>query len=119
MIYKVYNDKYVAAILSSTSQLAEWLNTVPKELCDTLRIERIMAREYPFELIECLLGGDRLHLFVEGDTHHDMAKLMKNHGHKVVCTFTIEKDFLGDPKNPGLDYMGILPHEHEAEENVN
>jgi hypothetical protein len=115
MIYKVYTDKYVAAILSSTSDLGDWLSRVPHKLCDTLKVEQLHTiKKYPFILIEGEINGKRI--FFPDSIDGAMKQTLTNMGLKILTTYTIDKDFTGDPHNPGEDYMGILSHEHEEED---
>lgn len=119
MIYKVYNDQYVAAVIEGEFELAQWLISVPQDriAIKELRIEPIRLM-YPFQIIESIKDDKRVFFPVSGDPSETkaMKNLFESAGFKILAIFTIEKDFRGDPKNPGLDYMGILPHEHEEED---
>lgn len=115
MIYKIYNDQYVAAIIEGTFELGQWLISVPEERVKTLRVEPFIGQKsYPITLMEYSYKNRRIFM-------HDTDGRLKGTlgglpGIKLLCTYTIDKDFRGDPKNPGLDYMGILNHEHEPED---
>lgn len=115
MIYKVYTDHYIAAIIQGTFELGQWLIGVPKDRAQNLRIEIISQVEYPFQMLECEFSKKRFFIQVTDDVNGS-KKAYTTLGIKVLATYLIEKDFLGDPKNPGEDYMGILPHDHEPEE---
>lgn len=120
MIYKVYNDRYVAAILASTVSLADWLKKAGTEKIfeKQLVVEGLHWATYPFYLIE--VERDNKRMFVGSKDEDGEVKSLKNlfssTGFKVLATYYITKDFVGDPNNPGNDYMGILDHEHEEED---
>lgn len=117
MIYRVYNDQYIAAIIEGTFELSQWLISVPKERLDGLRVEGCGPAKYPMTILEYELLKKRLFLYVLGDVGAT-KNAVGGTGMKLLCTYTIHKDFRGDPKNPGLDYMGILDHEHEDEDEI-
>lgn len=118
MIYKVCNDHYIAAVIEGTWTLAYWLTKVPKHECDNLRIEQMTGVSYPFELSEFEKDGKRIFLGSLEKETKAMQKTIKNLRAELLATYRIDKDFFGDPKKPGQDYMGILPHEHEEEHMV-
>jgi hypothetical protein len=112
-IYKVVGDKYVAAVIQGTYQLSLWLMGVPRSRLDTLKVHSMTGREsYPFDLIEFKM--DKTVTFVEADIEDvdDMCKTLRGSGASVLAVYRITKDFQGDPKNPGADYMGALDHVH-------
>lgn len=114
MIYKVYDNRYVAAILDGTDELSAWMNKVPSTVLVRLTVEPIPDFKYPFHLIEFQNpDGDRIFLPVQREKDIKFnAALIKMNDHKLLATYDIRGNFYGDPQNPGLDYMGILPHDH-------
>jgi hypothetical protein len=118
MIYKVYNTRYVAAVLEGTDNLSEWMNKVPSVVLVNLTIEPMADIKYPFTLIEFKNpDNERIFMPVQREKDVNFSKaLIKSNGHKILATYDIKQDFLGDPQNPGMDYMGILPHDHEDED---
>lgn len=114
MIYKVYTESYVAAIVDSTVKLSKFLQKVPERTLNRLKIEQLHAvKGYPFELVEGEVNG-KLVFIPSNDS--DLTKgALANMGMKIIATYRVEKDFMGDPVNPGLDYMGALDHRHEDE----
>lgn len=114
-IYKVVSDKYVAAIIQGTYQLSLWLMNVPRSRLDTLKVHSMTGTEsYPFDLIEFKM--DNTVTFVQSHIEDvdDMCKTLKGAGAKVLSIYRITKDFHGDPRNPGADYMGVLDHVHQG-----
>lgn len=115
IIYKVVADKYVAAVIQGTYQLGLWLMNVPRSRLDTLKVHSMTGTEsYPFDLIEFKMDNTVTFVSVQdtADTD-DMLKTLKGAGAKVLAIYRITKDFHGDPRNPGLDYMGVLDHVHQ------
>lgn len=111
-IYKVYNDKYVAAVIQGMFELGQWIISVPKERLKTLKIARVDTTDtYPVKFIEYEFGDRREFLCTEKP--EETIRNLKNWGRNVLATYTVTEDFLGDPKRPGEDYMGILHHVHE------
>lgn len=114
-IYRIYAPKYVAAIIQGTFEMGQYLLSVPKERLDDLKVEPLLGQiSYPFMLIEAETEMGRF--FLDTTDAEQAKNMIRKIGAKVLATYRIEKDFLGDPKFPGKDYMGILPHEHEEED---
>ena len=115
MIYKVYTDQYVAAVIQGTFELGQWLISVPKERAAKLKIEPLSGQKsYPVILLEYEYQDRRI--FMQDCTGETKKHLNSIPGLKLLCTYTITEDFLGDPKSPGEDYMGMLSHVHEEED---
>jgi hypothetical protein len=120
MIYIVQRPgQYVAAILSSTLQLQEYLNKLTPASLGLLAIESHVTLTYPFCILESDPGkGNRAFKIVGLEAKFDgtITKLQtQKYGAKPLSMYTIEKDFWGDPMHPWKDYMGVLPHEHMEE----
>lgn len=114
-IYKVYADRYVAAVIQGTTELAAYLSMVEIPLLDTLKVEPMTGQDsYPVTLIEYKYYGEIS--FLHTSNPDNLKRDLKSLGRTVLATYVIDKDFLGDPDNPGQDFMGILHHEHEEEE---
>lgn len=112
-IYKVVSDKYVAAVIQGTYQLSLWLMGVPKSKLDSLKVHSMTGREsYPFDLIEFKM--DKTVTYVESSIEDvdNMLSTLRSAGATPLAIYRITKDFQGDPKNPGNDYMGVLDHVH-------
>jgi hypothetical protein len=116
MIYKLYSDKYVAAIIQGTFELGQYLLKVPKERLETLRIEPLRTIQYPFKMIEFKVEDRSTFIPVLDNSIHDIRNMIGQIGGRICATYTITEDFHGDPKFPGKDYMGALDHEHEPED---
>lgn len=117
-IYRIYGSNYVAAIIQGTFEMGQYLLGVPKELLDTLKVEPLLGqRNYPFYLVEARTQEG--HAFFLDTVEPDTAKKMiRQINAKVLATYEIKEDFKGHTTSPGKDYMGILPHEHEDEDEV-
>lgn len=117
-IYRIYGPNYVAAIIQGTFEMGQYLLGVPKELLDTLKVEPLLGqRSYPFYLVEARTQEGQTFFLdtVEPDTAKKMICQIRA---RVLTTYEIKEDFKGHPTSPGKDYMGILPHKHEDEDEV-
>lgn len=114
-IYRIYAPKYVAAIIQGTFEMGQYLLGVPKERLDELKVEPLLGqRSYPFKLIEAETEMGRF--FLDTTDEESAKNMIRQIGARVLATYDINGDFLGDPKFPGKDYMGALPHTHEDED---
>lgn len=114
MIYKIYNDKYVAAVVEGVPALKKWLKKVPNSISETLNIEPIKYG-YPIYLVETQINNKRL-FFVTDKPNLKLQKAMvESMLLPVLAVYTVDKDFTGHPVEFGEDYMGVLDHVHEGE----
>lgn len=114
-IYRIYGPTYVAAIIQGTFEMGQYLLKVPKDRLETLKVEPLLGqRSYPFKLVEAQSPTGRFFL----DTVDEVGakNMIRQVGCKVLAVYDIKGDFEGDPKFPGNDYMGVLPHTHEDED---
>jgi hypothetical protein len=117
-IYQIYSKHYVAAIVQGTTEMIDFMSTVPRELRDELKIEQLGGVEYPFSIVEAKTPSGRIFITNRVGREVDLKiikNMCKNEGFKVLAIYRIEKDFLGNPHSPGEDYMGVLDHEHANE----
>lgn len=117
-IYRIYGPNYVAAIIQGTFEMGQYLLGVPKELLDTLKVEPLLGQKsYPFKLIEAQLPEGQT-FFLDTVDAEQGKNMIRQIGCRILATYEIKEDFKGHPTSPGKDYMGILPHEHEDEDEV-
>lgn len=115
-IYRIYGPGYVAAIIQGTFEMGQYLISVPKERLETLKVEPLLGqRSYPLKLIEAKTQEGQI-FFLDTTDEKSAKDMIGKIGAKVLVVYDINEDFLGDPKFPGKDNMGILPHAHEHEE---
>lgn len=114
-VYKVCAPGYVAAVIQGTYQLSLWLMNVPRSRLDTLRVESMTGAEsYPLNLVEFKVDGNGpVFAHANSENLQKLKGQLKACGSTILATYVVDKDFLGDPKNPGKDYMGVLDHVHE------
>lgn len=117
MIYKIYNNSYVAAVISGTEELMRWLKSVRSpQILDSLVISPMIWAKYPFKIIEAESKFNRrFFVNVQPEDLDHTKSLMQSCGQEILAVYDIDEDFLGDPRSPGKDYMGILNHVHEGE----
>jgi len=112
-IYKVCGEGYVAAVIQGTYQLGLWLMGVPKSKLDNLTVHSTHAESYPIDLIEFKMNGTVTFADCSDISEtEDLCKTLKGAGATVLAIYRIGKNFHGDPRNPGSDYMGVLDHVH-------
>lgn len=126
MIYIVERPGcYVAAVLSSTLQLQEYLNKLTPATLGLLNVQAYEFLTYPFCFIEEDMGHDKRRFKIVDEEANYVGndfflKLRYSKlGASPLAIYTIYKDFWGDPLHPWKDYMGALPHRHLEEQNEN
>lgn len=118
MLYMVIKPgKYIASIIDGTQAMVSFMNDVPVGVRHKLQVHPVGLDAYPFKILEFELKGKIG--FIAAKTDKDLKTLInavEQGKGKALITYRIDKDFLGDPKDPGGDYMGMLNHDHLTED---
>lgn len=107
-IFVVEARSYIAAVIQGESNLKKWLAEALQNVDLPMNVY-VAANTYPFAIVESEDEGF--------ENYMDLKLARKIAVGRAECRqhvtlYTIRGDFLGDPKKPGADYMGVLEHEH-------
>lgn len=107
-IYVVEARSYIAAVIQGETALKKWLAEALQNVDLPMNVY-VAANTYPFAIVESEDEGFENYLDLK------LARKIaigRSECRQHVTLYTIKADFLGDPKKPGADYMGMLEHEH-------
>jgi hypothetical protein len=104
------NWKWISGIFKGIRDLEQYFIKIPEELKSNQVRKRLNILEYPFYIIEKQEGFTYLN---KSEFIQELNNIIYNVENEEVGYFNfyyIESDY--EPKKPGLDYMGILTHDH-------
>lgn len=107
-IYVIEARSYIAAIVQGEEKAKKFMAEAMANIDLPMKVY-VAANKYPFYIVESEDEGFETYLCpnLSRNTALDRARWRQ-----AVTLYTIKGDFLGDPKKPGADYMGMLDHEH-------
>lgn len=101
-------SKWVSGIFKEEEDALEYLNLIPEDLKEYQNLIKLEEIDFPFFVVE--KDGFQ---FVDRDEMIralNCIKLSQDEDEVYFNIYTIESDY--KPKKPGIDYMGILKHDH-------
>ena len=101
-------NKYISGIFKSVKNLNKYMALTEKAGKNSNQsVYSSGIEKYPFFILEANVAGKKFHVF---KNNQSLIKFVKESKLKEYIKYEITKDY--QPSKPGIDEMGLIPHDH-------